>query len=109
MRVSGSDYARLAEWAAPLTVFVGNRCYMRMDDGHCAALARDALGQYACQIYERRPEVCRALERGSSACEAERERKQEQARQGLRRLPLAPGCEPDDLAPEWHVDPLLVE
>jgi Fe-S-cluster containining protein len=30
---------------------------------------------FSCSIYERRPTTCRTLERGSAACEAERERK----------------------------------
>jgi Fe-S-cluster containining protein len=41
---------------------------------HCAAL-RIANGNFLCQIYERRPQVCRDLERASGACEGERESK----------------------------------
>jgi Fe-S-cluster containining protein len=67
----GDDHARLGEAAERLTVFVGNRCYMRMEQGHCAALARDAAGRFACTVYAQRPAVCRELERGSPACEAE--------------------------------------
>ena len=33
----------------------------------CVALARDGQG-FSCSVYEDRPEPCRALERGSSAC-----------------------------------------
>lgn len=71
VRVHGDDYERLSDAAEELTTFVGNRCYMRMSDGHCAALTARADGALACSIYERRPEVCRALDRGSPACEAE--------------------------------------
>jgi uncharacterized protein len=38
VRVTGQDYARLGEHAEQVTVFVGNRCYMRMEHGHCAQL-----------------------------------------------------------------------
>lgn len=80
VRVTGDDHARLGAQASAWTRFVGNRCYMRMVDGHCAALVRDAAtGRFACGVYELRPEVCRALERGSPACDAERLRKQERA------------------------------
>jgi uncharacterized protein len=72
VRVSGDDHTRLND--DNLSVFIGNRCYMRMEHGHCAALAiRD--GRYECTIYERRPSVCRALERSSSSCAAERSEK----------------------------------
>lgn len=74
VRVSGDDHARLGEAAETLTFFEGNRCYMRMQDGHCAALDH-IQGQYVCRVYETRPQVCRDLERGSPACEAEIERK----------------------------------
>src|SRR3954447_22254230 len=71
-RVTGDDHARLAEQAEALTQFTGNRCYMRMEHGHCAALTFDAAGRSSCSVYARRPETCRALERGSPVCEAER-------------------------------------
>jgi Fe-S-cluster containining protein len=71
VRVDGDDYERMGDGAESLTQFVGNRCFMRMTDGHCAALQMSAEGPRTCAIYERRPEVCRALERGSPACEAE--------------------------------------
>lgn len=74
MRLSGSDWERLGEDAPRLAHFIGNRAYMRLVDGHCAALdvRRGALAEgatvYFCSIYERRPETCRALERGSPQC-----------------------------------------
>ncbi|MDB5220206.1 MAG: hypothetical protein JWO86_8133 [Myxococcaceae bacterium] len=38
----------------------------------CVALAIDAAtGTFACSIYETRPQVCRDLERASSACRGE--------------------------------------
>ena len=61
-----------------LTQFIGNRVYMRMAEGHCAALTYDsASAEFLCSIYERRPDVCRALERGSGHCAAERAEKSE--------------------------------
>jgi Fe-S-cluster containining protein len=72
VRVRGDDHAALGDEADRLTEFDGNRCYMRMEHGHCAALTRDAHGRFACSIYAQRPAVCRELERGSPACDAER-------------------------------------
>jgi Fe-S-cluster containining protein len=70
VRVSGEDFARLGERAAALVAWSGNRAYMRMRDGRCAAL-RVAAGAFVCTVYERRPRICRDLERGSPECEGE--------------------------------------
>jgi hypothetical protein len=48
-----------------------NRAYLRMHDGRCAALVREG-HRFSCSIYERRPDICRELARGSPACAAER-------------------------------------
>lgn len=76
VRVTGADWARLGPVADALAHFIGHRAYMRMRDGHCAALEcrRDAGGRvdYFCTVYEKRPQLCRDLERGSPACHAER-------------------------------------
>ncbi|OIQ83555.1 flagellin N-methylase [mine drainage metagenome] len=89
VRVTGEDWARLGDEAERWARFVGNRAYLRMKDGHCAALELrrgvDGAPVYFCTIYERRPRICRELERGSPVCEAERERKEPQ------RLPAAVG------------------
>jgi hypothetical protein len=68
----GFDHARLAERAHDLTLFIGNRCYMKMAQGHCAALVLD-LGtrRFVCSVYETRPTVCRELARDSGECSAE--------------------------------------
>lgn len=72
MRVEGSDHARLGEVAEALTHFVGNRCYMKMAQGHCAALVIDvAAGLFVCSVYATRPTVCRELARSSAECRAE--------------------------------------
>lgn len=69
--VTGADHARLLpDEQARLSWWDGNRCFLRTDAGRCAALGRDGAGRWSCTIYERRPEVCRDLERGSPACEA---------------------------------------
>lgn len=69
--VTGADHARLRpEEQARLAWWDGNRCFLRTQGGRCAALARDGAGRFACTIYERRPQVCRDLERGSPACDA---------------------------------------
>ena len=76
MRVTGEDWSRLGPEAPRLAHFIGHRAYLRMTDGHCAALALrpdPATGatHHVCTIYERRPQVCRDLARGSPECEAE--------------------------------------
>lgn len=79
VRVTGDDWARLGEQAEAFAHFIGHRAFMRMRDGHCAALvirreAEDARGEadYFCAIYERRPQICRDLARGSAECLGER-------------------------------------
>ena len=56
--VTGADHARLLPEERRLTVFHGNRCYMEMEAGHCAALEHVG-GEWLCSIYERRPQLCR--------------------------------------------------
>lgn len=69
VRVTGDDHARLGDRADPLVRFDGNRAYMRMVDGHCAALGIEkGAGQFVCTVYEARPQTCRDLTRGSGAC-----------------------------------------
>lgn len=56
-----------------------------MEGGRCAALAWNRESEsgevrFHCSIYDRRPTLCRELGRGSPECEAERERKQDEAR-----------------------------
>jgi hypothetical protein len=78
VRVFGCDYDRMDDEARTYTEFQGNRCYMRIEDGHCAALRIDPTGpRFLCSIYEQRPDACRALERGSGACLGERHEKGE--------------------------------
>ncbi len=75
VRVTGEDWERLGADAERLARFVGHRAYLRMEGGHCAALAirgaSDGAREYFCSIYPRRPNVCRELARGSPECEAE--------------------------------------
>jgi Fe-S-cluster containining protein len=88
VRVSGDDHARLGERADELVWFDGNRAYLRMVDGHCAALQIDAgSGRFVCSAYETRPQVCRDLERGSAACAGEIETKGERPLLALGRAP----------------------
>jgi Fe-S-cluster containining protein len=84
VRVSGDDYARLGDRAPELTVFVGNRAYMRMAGGRCAALWIDRPARrFVCTIYEARPEACRDLARGSPECLGEIATKGERPRLAL--------------------------
>jgi Fe-S-cluster containining protein len=86
IRVTGDDHERLGEDAARLVRFVGNRAYMRLTDGHCAALRVEPEGRFVCSVYEARPVVCRDLERGSPHCAAERFAKQARATERLVQL-----------------------
>lgn len=69
--VTGDDHRRLGDEADDRTQFLGNRCFMRMVDSHCAALLLTADGRFVCQVYELRPDVCRTLARASPSCLAE--------------------------------------
>lgn len=75
VRVTGEDWVRLGDAAERVAHFIGHRAYLQMRDGHCAALElrTDTAGgtEYFCTIYERRPQVCRDLARGSPECQAE--------------------------------------
>jgi hypothetical protein len=81
VRVTGDDWARLGAEAERVARFIGNRAFMKMTGGHCAALERRAAAdesgaaEFFCTVYARRPQVCRDLGRGSSQCEAELMRK----------------------------------
>ncbi len=76
MRVTGADWERLGVEAERVAHFVGNRAYMRMSGGHCAALAvrtdGDGMREFFCTVYAVRPQVCRDLAQDSPECEAER-------------------------------------
>jgi len=78
VRVHGTDHSRLGAQAEDLTHFDGNRCYMNMHEGHCAALVFELLTrQFVCSVYETRPSTCRDLERESPACRGEIHEKSE--------------------------------
>lgn len=74
--VRGEDWSRLADAAERVAHFIGNRAFMRMAGGHCAALqvnrGVDGPSVFFCTVYEHRPQVCRDLARGSPQCEADR-------------------------------------
>lgn len=99
-RVTGDDYERLGDDAPRLVTFLGNQAFMRIEHdgaeppvGRCAALVVDAdSGAYLCSIYERRPDVCRSLERGSPSCAGEHDAKRTRAR---RVLAIVRGHAPD--------------
>jgi len=73
VRVTGADWARLGADAERLAHFAGrgHEAFMRMRDGHCAALDVRSGGEFFCTIYERRPQTCRDLGRGSPECRGE--------------------------------------
>lgn len=77
--VTGYDWDLLGADAERLAHFIGNRAFMKMAEGHCAALdIRRAAGgdmEYFCTVYERRPTICHALGRGSPECLGELETK----------------------------------
>lgn len=90
-RVTGDDYERLGDDAARLVIFLENRAFMRIDHdgarspvGRCAALVVDARsGTFLCSVYDRRPDICRTLERGSAECYGERTVKEKRPRRAL--------------------------
>lgn len=87
IQVWGVDYDRLGEIAEEVTTIVDGRRYLRMQDGRCAALRIDpATRRFACSIYERRPDACRWLERGSSHCHAQIAHKAERPLIAIERL-----------------------
>lgn len=66
------DSERLGPLADEVTFVAEGRRYLRMQDGHCAALRIDPVTRrFACSIYDSRPDACRWLERGSSHCRAQ--------------------------------------
>jgi len=84
VRVTGDDWERLGAEAERVAHFIGNRAFMKMAGGHCAALdvraAADGseAAEFFCSVYARRPQVCRDLGRGSPECEGELMRKAEE-------------------------------
>jgi hypothetical protein len=88
--ISGDDHARLGVLAEQYTQFIGNRCYMRMRDGHCGALHIGADGRFVCEVYSARPTPCRELARGGGACRVELEQKRSLAAHAQLTLPRAP-------------------
>lgn len=75
------------ERAQAYTEFSDNQCFMRIEDGHCAALVVDAdTGTFTCAIYPMRPETCRSFERGSGTCRADYDLKGERVDVLLERL-----------------------
>lgn len=83
IRVTGEDWSRFGDQAEHYAHFIEHRAYMKMEDGHCAALSveRDPRGQplFYCKLYRQRPQICRDLARGSPACEGERAAKWDRA------------------------------
>lgn len=86
IRVFGIDYDRMDDAARAYTHFIGNRCYMQIDDGHCAALEIQENGRFVCRIYLQRPDVCRSLDRGSGSCAGELAEKRERPLLALEKL-----------------------
>lgn len=72
--MTGADWERLGERADELTEWTERHAFLRMRGERCIALEVTATS-VRCTIYERRPEVCRTLERGGGACAVERERR----------------------------------
>lgn len=75
----GYDWSLLGDDANRLAHFIGNHAFMKMSGGHCAALqvtrTPEGVVKFFCTVYERRPEICRILARGSPECLGELETK----------------------------------
>jgi len=95
-RVTGDDHARLDD--DTLVEWIGNQAFMRIGHthgiGHCAALVPAKDGTFLCSVYDRRPQVCRDLERGSGACAGELETKGDRPRRLLALYPSTPPTRP---------------
>ncbi|ACB74259.1 conserved hypothetical protein [Opitutus terrae PB90-1] len=89
--VTGRDWSRLGPGAEDEAHFVGNRVYMKMRDGHCGALGwrltADGVPKFFCTVYERRPQLCRDLARGSPLCRGELATKADRVAAWLRNNP----------------------
>ncbi|MEO7699021.1 MAG: YkgJ family cysteine cluster protein [Opitutus sp.] len=87
--VTGYDWTQLGGDVDRLAHFIGNRAFMKMSAGHCVALqisrAADGSPHFCCSVYDRRPEICRALERGSPECQGDLATKTESVAQHLSR------------------------
>ena len=94
--MTGDDHERLGDDAESLVTWIGNEAFMRLAparrldgaDGpavhHCAALVLDAAqGTFSCSVYERRPQICRDVERGSPECRGELDTKGERPPRAL--------------------------
>jgi hypothetical protein len=69
------DLGRMSrQTRARLVVRRGERRYLKMLHGHCAAL-RARQGHYSCRIYGERPSPCHVVEAGSRECLAARARR----------------------------------
>lgn len=68
IRVFGVDEARMSPETRALTELRPEGRFMRYTGGACVALRVDASHRVLCSIYEERPDVCRALVRGSGQC-----------------------------------------
>lgn len=93
MVVTGNDHQRLGPDAEQWVQWQNNRAFMRMTDGHCAALELQpgANGpQFVCTIYDQRPQTCRDLARGSPQCEADWSTKRSGDRLNRRRIGMLP-------------------
>ena len=75
LRVFECDLARLTVETERGTVMIGGNRYMRVERGCCVALRWDRERGFVCDMYGSRPDVCRALQPGSSQCLEDRRRK----------------------------------
>lgn len=89
MPVTGNDHERLGDEVDELVVFFENRAFLKVvAAAHGTPLLRCAAlqvtdGRFACRVYDRRPQICRDLERGSPACAGERVLKEDEKRKSL--------------------------
>jgi Fe-S-cluster containining protein len=69
VRVMGADWSRLGDQAERVAHFIGHRAFLKMQNGHCAALEIERkAGEFCCAIYDCRPQICRDLLRDSPQC-----------------------------------------
>jgi Fe-S-cluster containining protein len=83
--VTEEDRARLGQLTDEVCHEVNGEHYLSMNDGRCAQLEH-VEGEWVCGIYQKRPQACRDLARGSAQCLAERSLKRLRASRTSKRL-----------------------
>ncbi len=87
IRLWAVDLERMGPFREKFSEPVGGAVYLRMSEGHCAALMLDSKERtFKCAMYEVRPDACRVFERGGGQCRSDRSEKRGRAEDALLKL-----------------------